>query len=64
MTIGPDGTPWASYFFPCNDDPQAQTDPVCEGDYFQGQNVTPSDNSFAGGTDRGMVGSLLLPRPT
>jgi hypothetical protein len=59
VAIGPDGTPWASYFSPCSADPHAQTDPAREGAYLDGH---PVNNAIQGGNDRGLVGSLLLPR--
>ncbi|MHB8465013.1 MAG: sialidase family protein [Acidimicrobiales bacterium] len=57
VDIGPDGTPWASYFSPCSAEPaaKAQTDPACESAYLGGQPI-----SIEGGNDRGVVGSLLL----
>lgn len=58
--IGPDGTPWASYFSPCSADPNAATDPACEGAYVDGK---PVNSAVQGGNDRGMVASLLLPQP-
>jgi len=58
VTIGPDGTPWGSYFSPCSADPHAQTDPACEGAYFNGH---PVNSNIQGGNDRGLVAHLLIP---
>ena len=71
VDIGPDGSPWASYFSPCSaetanapagqPDP-AQHDPACQGAYTQVPNgkPTPANAQLEGGNDRGIVGSLLF----
>jgi hypothetical protein len=53
VAIGPDGSPWASFFSPCRAETTAQQahDPACE----QAQGVSFPN----GGNDRGVVGSLL-----
>jgi hypothetical protein len=57
ITIGPDGTPWASYFAPCSAEPSAPTDPACKGAYFNGQ---PINGAIQGGNFRGLVASLAF----
>ncbi|MCU1462471.1 MAG: hemagglutinin protein [Acidimicrobiales bacterium] len=52
VAIGPDGSPWASFFSPCSAEPalDAQRDPACRD----------TNANFEGGNDRGVVGRLLL----
>jgi hypothetical protein len=57
MDIGPDLTPWASFFSPCTAEPSRLTarDPACE----QAQGVSVPGTPI--GNDRGIVGRLVSP---
>jgi hypothetical protein len=60
IDIGPDGTPWASFFASCAaEGAPAQTDPACAGAYLGGQAINAQ---IQGGNDRGLVASVLFPR--
>jgi hypothetical protein len=61
VAIGPDGRPWASFFWPCSSQSatRAQKDPACQGAYVNGQAV---NSGSQGGNDRGAVGSLRFAR--